>query len=100
MGVATSSWLTQITIIFASLWPRGTAFSQLPSAVISTVDHPLGFPSRLITSQGRVSTLAGSGAKAGIRDQEGDVAQFYGPSGVAVDGDGNGIVAVASRLIR
>jgi hypothetical protein len=28
-------------------WPRGTGFSQLPSAVITTVDHPLGSPSLL-----------------------------------------------------
>jgi hypothetical protein len=27
------------------VWPRGTDFSQLPSAVISTVDPPLGSPS-------------------------------------------------------
>jgi hypothetical protein len=26
-------------------WPRGTGFSPLPSAVTSTVDHPLGSPS-------------------------------------------------------
>jgi hypothetical protein len=26
-------------------WPWGTGFSQLPSAVISTVHHPLGSPS-------------------------------------------------------
>jgi hypothetical protein len=31
-------------LLFSSLmyWPRGTGFSQLPSAVISTVDPPLG----------------------------------------------------------
>jgi hypothetical protein len=28
-------------------WPRGTGFPELPSAVISTVDHPLGSPSLL-----------------------------------------------------
>jgi hypothetical protein len=30
------------------LWSRGSGFPQLPSAVISTVDHPLGSPSLLI----------------------------------------------------
>jgi hypothetical protein len=30
------------------LWPRGTVISQLPSAVTSTVDHPLG-SSSLVT---------------------------------------------------
>jgi hypothetical protein len=29
-------------------WPRGTVFSQLPSAVTSTVDQPLGSPSLLV----------------------------------------------------
>jgi hypothetical protein len=29
-------------------WPRGTVFSQLHSAVTSTVDHPLGSPSSLV----------------------------------------------------
>jgi hypothetical protein len=28
-------------------WPRGTVFSELPSTVTSTVDHPLGSPSLL-----------------------------------------------------
>eukprot|EP00959_Pyramimonas_sp_CCMP1952_P210492 4404927-Pyramimonas_sp.AAC.1 len=39
-----------------------------------------------------VSTLAGTGEK-GDRDGEGNAAQFNDPSGVAVDGDGNVIVA-------
>jgi hypothetical protein len=47
---------------------------------------------RLITPQGQVSTLAGTGAKGG-EDGEGTVANFYSPGGVAVDGDGNVIVA-------
>jgi DNA-binding beta-propeller fold protein YncE len=47
---------------------------------------------RKITPQGHVSTLAGTGEK-GNRDGEGAVAQFNFPCGVAVDGDGNGIVA-------
>jgi hypothetical protein len=33
--------------ILCKVWPRGTSFSQLPSAVISTADHPLGSPSLL-----------------------------------------------------
>jgi DNA-binding beta-propeller fold protein YncE len=47
---------------------------------------------RLITPQGQVSTMAGTGEN-GYRDREGTVAQFYSPNGVAVDGDGNVIVA-------
>jgi hypothetical protein len=32
-------------VSYMAAWPRGTGFSQLPSAVTSTVDHPLGSPS-------------------------------------------------------
>eukprot|EP00959_Pyramimonas_sp_CCMP1952_P237971 4972997-Pyramimonas_sp.AAC.1 len=39
-----------------------------------------------------VSTLGGTGEE-GYRDGEGNAAQFYNPYGVAVDGDGNVIVA-------
>jgi DNA-binding beta-propeller fold protein YncE len=46
---------------------------------------------RLIFPQGQVSTLAGG--RSGHRDGEGTVAQFRYPTGVAVDGDGNAIVA-------
>jgi sugar lactone lactonase YvrE len=49
---------------------------------------------RKITPQGLVSTLAGNGGQ-GHQDGEGTVAKFYMPFGVAVDGDGNGIVADA-----
>jgi DNA-binding beta-propeller fold protein YncE len=47
---------------------------------------------RKITPQGHVFTLAGTGMK-GHRDGEGTVSRFYYPPGVAVDGDGNVIVA-------
>jgi DNA-binding beta-propeller fold protein YncE len=47
---------------------------------------------RKITPQGHVSTLAGTGI-IGHRDGEGNVAQFFHPVRVAVDGDGNVIVA-------
>jgi hypothetical protein len=42
-----------------SWWPRGTVFSQLPSAVTSTIDHPLGSPS-LWTSFLTVDLMIGS----------------------------------------
>jgi sugar lactone lactonase YvrE len=45
-----------------------------------------------ITPQGQVITLAGTGA-SGYQDGEGTVAQFNFPTGVALDGDGNVIVA-------
>ena len=47
---------------------------------------------RKITSAGVVGTLAGSGT-AGHHDATGTEAQFNGPSGVAVDSDGNLYVA-------
>jgi sugar lactone lactonase YvrE len=51
---------------------------------------------RKITPQGQVSTLAGTGEQ-GHRDGEGTVAQFFCPMGVALDGDGNVIVADSSN---
>jgi DNA-binding beta-propeller fold protein YncE len=48
---------------------------------------------RKITPQGQVSTLAGTGQHQGHRDGEGTVAEFYGPWGIAVDGDGDFLVA-------
>ena len=47
---------------------------------------------RKITTSGVVSTLAGSGT-SGYTDGTGTSAQFYYPSGVAVDGAGNVYVA-------
>jgi hypothetical protein len=41
-------------------WPRGTVFSQLPSAVIITVDHPLGSPSFLGLYAAVCSSVRGS----------------------------------------
>jgi DNA-binding beta-propeller fold protein YncE len=49
---------------------------------------------RKITPQGHVSTLAGTD-KEGHRDGDGTIAQFNCPSGIAVDGGGNVIVADA-----
>jgi DNA-binding beta-propeller fold protein YncE len=48
---------------------------------------------RKVTPQGQVSTLAGTAGEKGYRNGEGAVAQFHYPCGVAVDGDGNIIVA-------
>jgi DNA-binding beta-propeller fold protein YncE len=56
--------------------------------VADTFNHRI----RRITSQRQVSTLAGTG-EGGYRDGEGTIAQFNTPTGVAVDGDGNVIVA-------
>jgi sugar lactone lactonase YvrE len=47
---------------------------------------------RKIAADGTVTTLAGTG-KAGYADGSGNSARFDAPSGVAVDGEGNVIVA-------
>jgi glucose/arabinose dehydrogenase len=55
---------------------------------------------RKISPDGSVSTLAGSGT-AGHADGHGTQASFHTPRGVAVDGDGNTIVAdYGSHRIR
>ena len=48
---------------------------------------------RKITSDGTVSTLAGSAGASGSADGMGSAARFYSPQGVAVDGSGNVYVA-------
>jgi DNA-binding beta-propeller fold protein YncE len=48
---------------------------------------------RKITPQGQVPTLAGSGQIGERDDGDGTRAQFNNPMGIAVDGDGNVIVA-------
>ncbi len=47
---------------------------------------------RKVTSSGVVSTIAGNGY-SGYADGIGSVAQFYSPTGIAVDGEGNVYVA-------
>ena len=55
---------------------------------------------RKVTSDGTVSTFAGSGG-AGHNDGQGAAAQFHGPSYVAVDGEGNVFVSeLQSHRIR
>eukprot|EP00240_Pyramimonas_obovata_P001278 CAMPEP_0118957570 /NCGR_PEP_ID=MMETSP1169-20130426/62173_1 /TAXON_ID=36882 /ORGANISM="Pyramimonas obovata, Strain CCMP722" /LENGTH=485 /DNA_ID=CAMNT_0006905657 /DNA_START=271 /DNA_END=1728 /DNA_ORIENTATION=+ len=48
---------------------------------------------RKVTPQGVVTTLAGAGGQEGYKDGVGVYALFHNPVGVAVDGDGNVIVA-------
>jgi DNA-binding beta-propeller fold protein YncE len=55
---------------------------------------------RKISPDGTVSTLAGSGSE-GFLDGAGAAAQFNGPWGVAVDGEGNIIIAdLGNRRVR
>lgn len=56
---------------------------------------------RKITSDGVVSTLAGQGATSGYLDGTGTAAKFKGPSGLAIDGNGNMYIADQyNHLIR
>jgi arabinan endo-1,5-alpha-L-arabinosidase len=56
---------------------------------------------RKITSNGIVSTIAGSAGVAGFTDGTGAAARFNFPSGIAVDGNGNIYVAdTTNNLIR
>jgi len=69
--------------------PCGVAVDEAGRVVLADrANHRI----RLITSQGQVSTLAGTG-KGGLLEGEGTEAQFNRPTGLAVDRDGNVIVA-------
>jgi DNA-binding beta-propeller fold protein YncE len=69
--------------------PMGVAVDGDGNIIVAdTNNHRI----RRITPRGHVSTLAGTGCK-GYGDGEGTVAHFNNPTGVAVDEDGNVIVA-------
>jgi sugar lactone lactonase YvrE len=73
--------------------PYGVAVDGEGSFIIAdTLNHRV----RKITRDGTVSTLAGSGSK-GFADGAGAAAQFNGPRGVAVDGQGSIIIADADN---
>ena len=68
--------------------PRGIAVDGKGNILVADYhNHRV----RKITPDGTVSTLAGSGRK-GFADGAGAAAQFNGPRGVAVDGDGRIII--------
>ncbi len=48
---------------------------------------------RMVTSSGRVTTIAGLAGNSGGADGTGSGARFFNPGGVAVDGSGNVLVA-------
>jgi sugar lactone lactonase YvrE len=74
----------------ASFWsPSGVAVDASGNVYLAdTNNHRI----RKITTDGTVTTLAGSG-NAGFADGQGAAANFQGPIGLAVDGSGNVYVA-------
>ena len=74
----------------ASFWsPQGVAVDASGNVYVAdTTNHRI----RKITSNGTVTTLAGSGSP-GFADGQGTAASFRGPSGVAVGESGNVYVA-------
>ncbi len=64
--------------------PRGVAVDG--SGNVYVADH---CTIRKITSAGVVTTVAGTDGVCGYADGIGAAAQFYGPTGIAVDGSGN-----------
>lgn len=71
--------------------PQGLAIDgQNTLYVADTGNHSI----RMISSGAEVSTLAGNPSNIGLRDDIGDAAYFYSPSGVAVDRNGTGGAAL------
>ena len=67
-------------------YPEGVAVDSASNLYVAdSYNHTI----RKITSDGVVSTLAGSAGNAGSADGTGSAARFNGPSGVAVDSAGN-----------
>ncbi len=69
-------------------YPYGVASASGKTYVADTNNNTI----RVVTTAGAVTTLAGSGLSGGA-DGPGTAAQFNGPTGVAVDGNGNVFVA-------
>ena len=70
--------------------PKGVAVDGSANVYVADTDNNT---IRKITSDGVVSTLAGTAGSSGSTDGIGSAALFNGPEGVAVDGSGNVYVA-------
>ena len=71
--------------------PQGVALDAVGNAYVA--DNDSHIIHKVILSTGVASTLAGQTGNRGSANGTGTAAQFYGPSGVAVDKDGNIYVA-------
>lgn len=70
--------------------PQGTTVDKNGNTIVAdTGNHTI----RKITPGGVVTTLAGAAGQSGSADGTGSAARFNQPNGVAVDGNGNTIVA-------
>ncbi len=70
--------------------PQGLALDAAGNLYVADMgNHAI----RKITPAGAVSTFAGLGGSAGSTNGTGSAARFYGPSGVAMDAEGNLFVA-------
>ncbi len=75
-------------------YPQGIAVGALGDVFVAdTSNHTI----RKISPAGVVTTLAGSAGNAGSADGPGGVARFNRPHGLAVDADGNVLVADTSN---
>ena len=91
-GAAGASGALDATETFARFHgPQGLALDTAGNLFVAdTNNHTIR---RVVTGTGAVSTVAGQAGIAGSADGAGNLAQFYFPSGVAVDGTGRLFVA-------
>jgi streptogramin lyase len=85
--VSVSTWVSSASDLFG---PEGVAADSAGNVYVATLDNTI----RKIAPSGTVTTLAGTASQnGGFADGNGAAAQFAGPRGLAVDGNGNVYVA-------
>jgi hypothetical protein len=82
-------------------WPFGITADSIGNLYVADVDNDTIRKIVPVGTNWVVSTIAGLAGNSGSADGTGSAARFYGPSGVAVDSDGNVYVADSyNRTIR